>query len=199
MEDKKNIVIKLKYPAADKKAENEVHTSGVVTEWNIKRIALALAGVVLIAAAALFFVFRQDTQKPDLQPQAALPEKVVNEPVKAEKKTTNNINRALLTFDIKNNEPVGEISLPLKLGKNKATSVYYFVELTGMKNRTVYHEWLLDGKLITRKKVHITDDAKWRTFSRQLFAYTAQNNWTVRLVDETGQVLNEIRINVVYE
>ena len=89
--------------------------------------------------------------------------------------------------------------MPLKLSKDKATSVFYFVELTGMKGQTVYHEWLLDGKLITRKKVHITDDDKWRTFSRQLFAYNSQNNWTARLVDETGRVLNEIPVNVVYE
>ena len=201
MEDKKNIVIKLKYAAAEKRAENQARASGVVTEWNIKRIALALAGVVLLVAAALFFVPRQDAQKPDLQPQtqAALPEKVVAAPVKPDITSSNVVSRALLAFEIKHNEPVGEISLPLKLGKNKATSVYYFVELTGMKSRTVYHEWLLDGELITRKKVHITDDGKWRSFSRQLLAYAAKNNWTVRLVDETGQVLNEIPVDVVYE
>jgi hypothetical protein len=85
------------------------------------------------------------------------------------------------------------------LSKKKSTSVYYFVELTGMKGQTVYHEWLLDGDLITRKKIKISDDDKWRTLSRQLFAYTARNNWTARLVDETGRVLNEIRFNVIYE
>ena len=67
-----------------------------------------------------------------------------------------------------------------------------------MKGRTVFHEWLLDGKLITRKKVNISDDF-WRTSSRQLFAYTARTNWKARLVDEKGQVLNEIPFNVIYE
>ena len=95
-------------------------------------------------------------------------------------------------------EPVGEIILPIKLSKKSSTSVYYFVELKTMKGHTVFHEWLLDDKLITRKKVSISDD-RWRTSSRQLFVYSDRTKWTVRLVDETGKVLNEIRFNVIYE
>ena len=177
--------------------------SKVITEWNIKRILLALAGVILIIVV-LFYFIKQDTQKTDLQPNAICnPRQLclkrllirrLNQKIEINK----NIIRALLTFKINNNEPVGEIILPLKLSKKKSTSVYYFVELTAMKGRTVYHEWLLDGELITRKKVNISDDT-WRTSSRQLFAYTARTNWTVRLVDETGQILNEIHFNVIYE
>ena len=198
MEDKKNIVIKVKYPASGKKPEHDLPTTKVITEWNIKRILLALAGVIL-AILLLFYFIKPDAQKPDLEQKTALPEKTVNTPVKPEASVNNNITRALLTFKINNNEPVGEINLPLKLSKKKSTSVYYFVELTGMKGRTVYHEWLLDGNLITRKKINISDNDKWRTLSRQLFAYTARTNWTVRLVDETGRILNEIHFDVIYE
>ncbi|MDD1628263.1 MAG: DUF2914 domain-containing protein [Methylococcaceae bacterium] len=197
MEDKKNIVIKVRYPVSDKNVEQGVSASKVITAWNIKRILLALVGVVLIIVL-LFYFIKQDTQKTDLQPKAALPEKIVNLPVKPKIENNKNIIRALLTFKINNNEPEGEIILPLKLSKNKSTSVYYFVELNAMKGRTVYHEWLLDGKLITRKKVHISKDT-WRTSSRQLFAYSAKTNWTVRLVDEKGQLLNKINLNVIYE
>jgi hypothetical protein len=210
MEDKKNIVIKLKYP---KEAVQDVAAPKVITEWNIKRIALALAGVVAIIIA-LFLFFKQDTQKTDSQPQlalqsqAVLPEKIVNTPVKPQIVNTpvnpkieinKNITRALLTFKINHNEPAGEIKPPLKLSKKNPASVYYFVELTGMKGRTVYHEWLLDGKLITRKKINISDDDKWRTLSRQLFIYSDRTDWTARLVDDTGQLLNEIHFNVIYE
>jgi len=199
MEDKKNIVIKVRYPTSGKNTENDIQSSKVVTEWNVKRILLALAGAVLVIAMALFYFNRPDTQKTDLQPQAALPEKGINAPVKPQIATNNTITRALLTFATNKNEPVGEITYPLKLSKNKSTSVYYFVELTGMKGRTIYHEWLLDGDLITRKKINISDDDKWRTLSLQLFSYTARNGWTARVVDEAGQVLNEIRFNVIYE
>ena len=203
MEDKKNIVIKVKYPTSAKKGEHDLSAPKVITEWNIKRILLALAGVIFLVSG-LFYFIKPDTQKTDLQPnpvsqpKAALPEKLVNTTGKPKNEINKNITRALLTFKINNNEPEGEIILPLKLSKNKATSIYYFVELSAMKDRTVYHEWLLDGELITRKKVNISD-AIWRTSSRQLFAYTARNNWVARLVDEKGQVLNEIKFNVIYE
>ena len=67
-----------------------------------------------------------------------------------------------------------------------------------MKGRTVYHEWLLEDELITRKKVNISKD-DWRTSSRQFFANSIRTDWTVRLVDESGQVINQIRFNVIYE
>lgn len=162
-----------------------------------------MAGVIFIVLGLLYFI-KPDTQKTGLQPNADLhlnaasPERIVKTNGKPENEVNKNIIRALLTFKINNNEPEGEIILPLKLSKNKSTSVYYFVELAAMKGQTVYHEWLLDGKLITRKKVNISDDT-WRTSSRQLFAYTARTNWKARLVDEKGQVLNEIHFNVIYE
>ena len=67
-----------------------------------------------------------------------------------------------------------------------------------MEGHSVYHEWLLDGALITQKKVNISS-SNWRTSSRQLFVYNDKTNWTARLVDETGRLLNEIQFNVVYE
>jgi uncharacterized membrane protein YgaE (UPF0421/DUF939 family) len=205
MENKKNVVIKVRYPASGKKAVYDVSSaSKVITVWNIKRILLVLVGGVVLILVVLFLLLKQNTQKTDLQPKAVLqpkvvlPEKIVNTPVKPKIEINKNIIRALLTFKINNNEPVDEINLPLKLSKNKSTLVYYFVALTAMKGRTVYHEWLLKGKLVTRKKVNISDDT-WRTSSRQLFAYSARTNWTVRLVDESGQLLNEIHFNVIYE
>lgn len=204
MEDKKNIVIKVKYPASAKKAEPDVSASKMITEWNIKRIFLAFLVVVLFIVT-LFFFLKPDTQNPELKPQAALPEKIIKTPVKSEikinkksAKVNKNISRALLTFKINNNEPVDKIILPLKLSKKGSTSVYYFVELKAMKGHTVYHEWLLDGALITRKKVNISDN-NWRTASRQLFSNSVKTKWTVRLVDENGKILNEIPFNVIYE
>jgi len=203
MEDKKNIVIKVKYPTSDKKKVHEVSAPKIITEWNIKRILLALAAIIFLMSGLLYFI-KPDTEKADLQsvgnsqPDTALPKKINNTNNKPKNENNNNVIRSLLTFKITNNEPEGQIVLPLKLSKNKATSVYYFVELSSMKGRTVFHEWLLDGKLITRKKVNISDDS-WRTSSRQLFAYTAKTNWLARLVDENGRILNEIQFNVIYE
>ncbi len=197
MEDKKNIVIKVKYPGTGKKAEDDLATSKIITEWNIKRILLALLGVVLLIMA-LWFFFKPEAENTDLKPQAVLSEEVIKIPVKTNMDFNKNITRALLTFNVDNNEPVGKITLPLTLSKTKSTSIYYFVELSGMKDRTVYHEWLLDNTLITRKKVNISND-NWRTSSRQLFIYNIKTNWIVRLVDESGQILNQIDFNINYE
>jgi hypothetical protein len=202
MEDKKNIVIKVKYPTANKKEEHEASATKIITEWNIKRILLALVGIIFLISGLYYFV-KPDTENTDVQtvanpqPDAAYSEKRIDTIGKPSNET-NNIKRSLLTFNIINNEPEGQLELPLRLSKNKPTSIYYFVELTSMRDKTVYHEWLLDGKLITRKKVNISDDS-WRTSSRQLFAYTSKTNWLARLVDENGKILNEIQFNVIYE
>ena len=62
MTDKRNIVIKVKYPVAGKEAEN--FTPKMITEWNIKRISLA-AGTLVFILATLFYVINKDTQKKD--------------------------------------------------------------------------------------------------------------------------------------
>jgi len=196
MEEKKNIVIKVKYPGSGKKVEQDISQLKIITEWNIKRIVLAFIGLVLFIGLLIFF-FKPDTKNTDQPVQSVLLEKNIAIPDQS-KEINKPVIRSLLTFKIDNNEPVGEIGLPLKLSKKKSTSVYYYVELTGMEGHSVYHEWLLDGALITRKKVNISN-SNWRTSSRQLFVYNDKTNWTARLVDETGRLLNEIQFNVIYE
>jgi len=63
MTDKRNIVIKVKYPVAGKAAENTAPR--IITEWNIKRILLAATALVLILAA-LFYLIGNDTQEADV-------------------------------------------------------------------------------------------------------------------------------------
>jgi len=56
MKDKKNIVIKVRYPTSGKKGVYDVSSASKVrTEWNIKRILMALLGVVLIMVVLFFF------------------------------------------------------------------------------------------------------------------------------------------------
>jgi hypothetical protein len=196
MVDKKNIVIKVKYPNANKKLE-DLSVSKVITEWNIKRISLALLGLVSFIVI-LFFISTPDTDDSTVVIAPKVLETVVNTPAKPDAVIHKNVSRAFLTNKIANNEPTEKLELPLKLSKKKPTSVYYFVELTGMKGKTIYHEWLLENELITRKKVNISKDL-WPTSSRQLFGDSTKTDWTARLVDETGQIINEIRFNVLYQ
>ena len=115
MEEKKNIVIKVKYPGAGKKVEPDISHLKIITVWNVKRIVLAFIGLVLFIALLIFF-FKPDTKNTE---QSALPEKNINRPDQS-KEINKSVIRSLLTFKIDNNEPVGEISLPLKLSKKKS-------------------------------------------------------------------------------
>jgi hypothetical protein len=256
MTDKRNIVIKVKYPASGKDAEN--FTPKMVTVWNIKRILMA-AGVLVCIVAALVYVLIKDPQEistdkfpqensPDnvefvinLPPEKVTPPietkepetkkqdiskkivtktnakiKQVNEAAKKNKPASNttvkpdvkkpvskkdtkdreyskvnhNVARAVLTYDINNKEPAGEIAKVVSVAGKKPTWVYYFTELKSMNGSKVYHEWLKNGVLDSKKELIISGDA-WRTSSRKLLADSEKGNWTVRLIDEQGQLLNE--------
>jgi hypothetical protein len=63
MADKKNIVIKVSYPVSGKATENV--TAKMVTEWNVKRILLAVGALVLVLVSLIYSI-ENDTQKTDL-------------------------------------------------------------------------------------------------------------------------------------
>jgi hypothetical protein len=215
MDDKKNIVIKVKYPTS---ATNEFDTPSnakIITQWNIKRIVIFFVGLIFFVGI-LTYLFKPKSENTVIQPEITVSRndnKVIETPrATATIPTNTNTNtdtsnsipvqkelvRSLFTSKVINNEPADSLELPLKFNKNSPTSIYYFAELNAMKDKTIYHEWLLEGKLITRKKVHISDDT-WRTSSRQFFSDSLKTHWTVRIVDESGHVLNELPFNVTYE
>lgn len=60
MTDKRNIVIKVSYPAPTKSTDSLAPR--MVTEWNVKRIVLAV-GVLVLILATLIYSINNDTQK----------------------------------------------------------------------------------------------------------------------------------------
>jgi len=198
MADKKNIVIKVKYPTSVPSSGHVDSLPKTITVWNVKRILIASAGIALVLTAGFYFINKDSQDIESDKPQAIAPELDVKPAAEPKTEVNSHVLRSVLSYKIINNEPQEEITLPLKLSKKKSTSIYYFVELKGMNGETVYHEWLLDGVLISRKKVNISNET-WRTSSRQIFEYTSDNNWTVRLVDETGAIINEKHFDVIYE
>jgi hypothetical protein len=150
----------------------------------------------------LFFLLRSTGQESDLKTSVATTEVVktdskVSTLSKSKSSSKNTITRALLTLAIKNNEPVSELNSPLVLPTNKSVPLYYFVEVSDMKDRVIFHEWWLGNKLINRKKITISNNDKWRTVSHQLVAFAAKNHWTVKVVDESGQLINELPFDII--
>jgi len=105
------------------------------------------------------------------------------------------VSRAVLTYDLNNKEPAGEITRTVNVSEKNPTWIYYFTELKSMNGRRVYHEWLKNGVLVSKQELIISGDS-WRTSSRKLFTDSTKGNWAVRLVDEHGQLLNEKNFKV---
>ena len=120
-------------------------------------------------------------------------EKVIKE--SGYSKANPNVPRALLTYAINNKEPTGEVVKSVDVSHKKPVWLYYFTELKAMKGSRVYHEWSKDGAIISRKELIISDDT-WRTSSRKLLSDSEKGNWTVRLVDKNGRLLNEKNFKV---
>ena len=69
MADKKNLVIKLKYPAGVKKHTRYSPPAEKVTEWDMRRVAVALLMVVFVVVVSLYLLFlgkAQPTDKPSV-------------------------------------------------------------------------------------------------------------------------------------
>lgn len=110
-------------------------------------------------------------------------------------KVNTNVTRALLTYTINNKEPAGEIVKAVEVSHKKPVWLYYFTELKAMKGSKVYHEWLKNGAVVSKQALVISDD-RWRTSSRKLLSDSDKGNWTVRLVDKNGRILNEKNFKV---
>ena len=199
MAEIKNMVIKVRRPSSENKIVKKAPILQSTTEWNIKRILVALAGIIALIIFFVIVMMKSTSQELEVNPSVAATETVKpeNSLVKSKAVTKNTITRALLTLNLKNNEPVAEVNLPLMLPANKTVPVYYFVEVADMKDRVIFHEWWLGNKLINRKKISISKNDKWRTVSHQLVAYAAKNNWTVKVVDEDGQTIIEKRFDII--
>lgn len=259
MADKKNLVIKVKYPVAGTKAKDDIPAPLTTTEWNIKRLAL-VAVILTLVLGILFYYLIQDEveQETDLQSVSPAAENNIAKPeptpvaidsakspgnqpamladvnktqpsaktpetqqtqnilpkdtpagqtamdqqagtVAGESKTAPvnvTVSRALLTYEVKSTEPMTEIPRTVHVNKAKSTVVYYFTEVEGMSGRPIFHEWLRNGKVVTRYKLNVADN-NWRTYSNMSLSTKGLGNWTVRLLADNNQLLSQQTFKVV--
>lgn len=247
MTDKKNIVIKVKYRKPGKAPAAEEFTPKIITEWNVKRILIAVSVLIVVLAVLAYIIINDNDENipgnsessaSTVEQELALPPenkeieikradiprqvetknspliKPLKEPIKKNRSTIDiadkkvvkkqfdekavkgyskdryNVIRAVLSYDINNKEPKGEVPKTVFLNGKKPTSVYYFTELKSMGNNKVYHEWLKDGVTVSKQELAISGNTS-RTSSHRLLTNSAKGNWVVRLVDGHGQLLNE--------
>ena len=259
MADKKNIVIRVNYPKHGNGSEKPLSTPELITEWNVKRILLAIGVLSLLCVVFFLVINHEDQNYTDINPGAptdAAPKirkdedsavadlkpvpkqaeplseskPVVNSITKSDKPNNNaeginatetvskpvmiknkesinyhqspiNVNqvsRALLTTGINNKEPIDEFTPPVKIGHKQTVILYYFTELKKLKDRALYHEWLRDGQVVAKRQLYIGDE-RWRTSSKMTFSDKSKGNWIVRLVDKSGQILNQKSFSVALD
>ncbi|MCF7971487.1 MAG: DUF2914 domain-containing protein [Methylococcaceae bacterium] len=140
-----------------------------------------------------------------LKKKVILPQKIKQEePLRVEQSFNTkllhpNISRARLAKGIKDNkEPYGHIALPFLVNSEQAKGFFYFTEINNMKGDTVFHEWLKDGKSIYKREIKIRGNNR-RVSTSKLFNDKQIGQWQVRILNQKGQVLNEINFLVAMQ
>lgn len=104
--------------------------------------------------------------------------------------TSDKVTRAVFTTAVAEREPADQITSLT----NDVQQVYFFTELTGLDGQTVTHKWEHAGEV----KADVSFDVKaprWRVWSSKKFDPSWTGEWTVSVVDGSGAVLAQAKIN----
>ncbi len=106
-----------------------------------------------------------------------------------------NIARARLALGVTNKEPFGQVKLPIIVNKEQASGIFYFTEVVNMKHQTVFHEWLLNDRVIYKRRFNIYGH-RWRIATSKLLNTHYIGSWQVRIRTDAGDVLHKIDFDV---
>jgi len=102
------------------------------------------------------------------------------------------VSRSAFTLAIENKEPVSE----LKTVTNDASKVYFFTELLGLSGHTITHRWEYNNRTLAEVAFEIGAD-RWRTWSSKSILPGWTGTWTVSVLDEGGNVIEQSEFNSV--
>lgn len=93
--------------------------------------------------------------------------------------------RATFTTGVADREPQDEVT---QLG-NDHTSILFFTDLRGLQGQTVTHVWERNGQLMAKVPFAV-GAPRWRVYSSKNLEPSWTGEWTVKVVDESGQVIH---------
>jgi len=96
------------------------------------------------------------------------------------------VSRSAFTTAIENKEPVSE----LKTIANDVGRVYFFTELSGLKGNTIIHRWEHNNETLAEISFEIGAD-RWRTWSSKNIVPSWTGVWTVSVLDEGGNIIDQ--------
>ena len=104
--------------------------------------------------------------------------------VQAESET--GVSRNAFTTAIENKEPVSELTTI----SNNVAGVYFFTELLGLKDHTITHRWEYNNKVMAEIPFTIGAN-RWRTWSSKNILASWTGTWTVSVLDEGGNIIEQ--------
>ncbi len=110
----------------------------------------------------------------------------------AQAESETGVSRSAFTLEIENKEPVSE----LKTITNDAGKVYFFTELLGLSGHTITHRWEYNNRTLAEVPFEIGAD-RWRTWSNKNILPGWTGIWTVSVLDEGGNVIEQSEFNYV--
>jgi hypothetical protein len=111
-------------------------------------------------------------------------------PAPAAAPTSDKVARAVFTTGVADREPADQVTSL----KNDVQQVFFFTELTGLDGQTITHKWEHAGEV----KAEVNFDVKaprWRVWSSKKFDPNWTGEWTVSVVDGSGAVLAQGKLN----
>jgi hypothetical protein len=102
--------------------------------------------------------------------------------------------RSALSSDVRDREPVDELSGTIMLASGGARRLYYFTEVQDMAGETVQHRWVRNGEIVATVEFPI-GGVRWRIYSSKLLSSTMDGQWEARAESADGEVLDRIEFN----
>jgi hypothetical protein len=90
------------------------------------------------------------------------------------------VERSQLTSSIENREPIDNLEGFVQGKNNEMKRVYFFTQITGLKNKQIIHRWLYAGEEKAAVTLNIGGD-RWRTYSSKRLPRYWQGKWQVQV------------------
>jgi len=107
-------------------------------------------------------------------------------PQEASPATQGSVARAVFTSGVKDKEPVDTLTTV----SNDTHKVYFFTDLRNLSGHMIHHRWEYNGKTMATVEFGV-GGPRWRVWSTKTLLPEWTGKWTVSVIDETGNVLDQ--------
>ena len=102
------------------------------------------------------------------------------------------VTRSVITTAIENMEPVSE----LETVANSVSKIVFFTELSGFNGHRIVHRWEYNGSIMAEVGFDIASN-RWRTWSSKNMMSIWTGIWTVSVLDEGGNLIEQLTFEYV--